>query len=74
MMAVDISEAIQQLILATLDQEGTIDDTTCLKLDGQLMDQQLVLGVLKRLAAHEVVTLSHSVGAHPFSVFLDGRI
>jgi hypothetical protein len=49
----DQPEAIQQLILNVLDQHP-IEDTNVLKLDGHSLDQQLVLGVLKRLESHEV--------------------
>lgn len=48
------TEALQQLILTRLDVHGSIPDTTALLLDGTAVDQQTVLGVLKRLEAHEV--------------------
>lgn len=48
------AEALQQLILTTLDVHGSIPDTTALLLDGTAVDQQTVLGVLKRLEVHEV--------------------
>lgn len=55
-MTVDLSEGVQRLILETLDRESIIEDTTKLNLHGQsTLDQQMVLGVLKRLAAHEVL-------------------
>lgn len=49
------TEALQQLILSTLDAQGSIPDTTALRLDETAVDQQTVLGVLKRLEAHEVL-------------------
>lgn len=52
------SESVQQLMLNTLDREGVIADTGALRLNGSPVDQQTVLGVLKRLAAHEVRCMS----------------
>jgi len=48
-------ETIQHHILKTLDASGTIANTSSL-IDkaGTKIDQQLILGVLKRLASHEV--------------------
>ena len=47
----DASEALQKLILETIDREGSIPDTRAL---GSAYDQQQILGVLKRLEVHQV--------------------
>ena len=49
------AETLQHLILTTLDTQGSIPDTTALCVDGAGVDQQAVLGVLKRLEVHEVL-------------------
>lgn len=51
----EVVEALQQRILSTLDRDGEIEDTTVFSdATGEGVDQQTVLGVLKRLEAHEV--------------------
>ena len=53
----ETSERLQQEILTRLDQsdaEAGLDTRTLGLGDGEPVDQQSVLGVLKRLAAHEV--------------------
>jgi phenylalanyl-tRNA synthetase alpha chain len=49
------NDTIQNLILVSLDQDGKIESTADLRVDGKPVDQQLVLGVLKRLDTHEMV-------------------
>ncbi len=49
------SEVIQKLILKQIDRDGYIPDTRTLKSDkGEIFEGQAVLGVLRRLAGHEV--------------------
>lgn len=50
----EASESVQQLILETLERQGSISNTNTLCIGGKIIDQQLVLGILKRLAGHEV--------------------
>lgn len=72
------AEALQQLILATLDTQTHIPDTTALCLDGTTVDQQAVLGVLKRLKAHEVLRNDALTWAAHAAIrhwcHLDGRV
>ncbi|PJF19210.1 Phenylalanine-tRNA ligase, alpha subunit [Paramicrosporidium saccamoebae] len=49
------NDTIQNLILVSLDRDGKIENTSDLRVDGKPVDQQLVLGVLKRLDTHEMV-------------------
>lgn len=46
---------IQRLILETLAGQGCIEASDALRLQENPLDPQAVLGVLKRLAAHEVL-------------------
>ena len=52
-----LAEEIQQQILDTL-YEGPISDTSLLTVDGVHPDAQVILGVLKRLEAHSMVTFT----------------
>ncbi len=53
----NMSDVIQQMILNNLDENGTISDSRTLRdPNGHPLDQQTILGVLKRLEAHEVHT------------------
>ncbi len=55
-----MAEAIQQLVLAALDTQGTIQDTRTLVLPGQVQpatsheDQITILGALNSLLSREV--------------------
>lgn len=52
----DLGETLQQIILNTLDKDGSIQDTRNIQVEGESsIDQQVILGVLKRLTAHEVL-------------------
>lgn len=66
------SDSLQTLILTTLDKDGSIADTRSLQADdATVIDQQAILGVLKRLATHEVSCISHKRRTNPP---IDGRI
>jgi hypothetical protein len=49
------TDSILQSILQELDKNGTVADSKSLVVEGErVLDQQLVLGALKRLQQHEV--------------------
>ncbi len=52
------SENIQKLVLETLEKNQIIPDSRFLLLDGEKIDSQSLLGVLKRLIVHEVKEIS----------------
>lgn len=67
----DVTERLQQCILTKLDLENTIHDTSVLSAT-EAVDQQTVLGVLKRLEAHQV---SYREGCMRVTVgTIDGRV
>ncbi|KAI9146547.1 hypothetical protein BKA69DRAFT_1171634 [Paraphysoderma sedebokerense] len=49
-------DALQQLILETLDKQGSIKDTAALTLEGKPVDQLAILGVLNSLMSREMLT------------------
>ncbi|KAI9336323.1 tRNA synthetases class II core domain (F)-domain-containing protein [Obelidium mucronatum] len=51
-------DSIQDLILQTLDAEGSISDTAALTLNAQAIDQLAILGVLNALTSREVVAFT----------------
>lgn len=60
-------DTLQTLILTSLDKDGSIADTRSLKAnDGTVIDQQAILGVLKRLASHEVSCINRKIMTNPF--------
>lgn len=50
-----LQEALQRVILETLDRESTIEDSREIRLNAEAVEQQVVLGVLKRLEVHQVL-------------------
>lgn len=50
-----LQEALQRAILETLDRESTIEDSRAIRLNDEAVEQQVVLGVLKRLEVHQVL-------------------
>ncbi|CAL1700540.1 unnamed protein product [Somion occarium] len=79
-----MAEAIQQLILDTLDKQGTIKDTRTLVLPGQIDPaathdaQIIILGALNSLSSREMITyttqetLSHVLTQEGASIALNG--
>ena len=71
-----MAEAIQQLILDTLDKEGTIKDTRTLVLPGYkdpaaTHDSQIIiLGALNSLSSRDVHNFSGNVVLRPINIFL----
>src|SRR5690242_12260381 len=66
------SENLQQLVLEHLRNENPIADSSLLKLGGNSVDSQDLLGVLKRLASHEMVEYT-STESEGFSITDEGR-
>ena len=71
-----MAEAIQQLVLDTLDKEGTIKDTRTLVLPGYkdpaaTHDSQIIiLGALNSLSSRDVNNFSGNVVLRPINIFL----
>jgi len=49
-----LQEALQRVILETLERESVLEDSRTIRLNSEAVDQQLILGVLKRLEVHQV--------------------